>query len=72
LHRSRRATISLFFSKRLVSNLKLVITKLAERLYLRLSSYTEIGLPIVLNNTFSYFAIDIITEYAFARSYDFL
>ncbi|KEF50879.1 uncharacterized protein A1O9_13069, partial [Exophiala aquamarina CBS 119918] len=72
LHRSRRAAISPFFSKRSVSNLESVITGLAERLCLRLSSYSGTGLPVVLNDAFSCFATDVITEYAFARSYDFL
>lgn len=49
-----------------------VIVGLAESLYQHLDLYAGTNQPVVLNDAFSCFATDVITEYAFARSYGFL
>jgi cytochrome P450 len=72
IHRIRRAAVAPFFSKRSVAKLEPVIIGLAEQLCRRLSSSSGTGCPVVLNDAFSCFATDVITEYSFARSYGFL
>ena len=37
-----------------------------------MSRYSDTGLPLVLHDAFSCFASDVITQYAFGRSYGFL
>lgn len=72
LHRIRRTAVAPFFSKSSVLKLEPVIIRFAEQLCQRLSEFSGTGCPVVLNDAFSCFATDVITEYSFARSYGFL
>lgn len=72
LHRIRRAAVSSFFStlsvKKLESGVELVISKAMSRLKESCGS----GTPINLVPFYSALTTDIITQYAFGRSYDYL
>ena len=44
----------------------------SESLYRHIKTYLGTNQPVVLNDAFSCFATDVITEYAFSRTYGFL
>lgn len=71
-HRRRRAALSPFFSKKSVLKLEDVIGAVIENFSNRLVQFQKAHEPVPL--TYGYVAVttDIITEYCFARSYNFV
>jgi cytochrome P450 len=72
LHRLRRGALNRFFSKASVTKLEPIIHSKIEKLVAQLLGHVGSGEPVVLNMAFSCLTTDIVTEYAFAKSYDFL
>lgn len=72
LHRSRRAAISPFFSQAKVTQLQSVVTDKIEKLCRRLRDHQKEGTPANMYNYYRGFTTDVITDYAFLTSWDFL
>ncbi|EMD90794.1 hypothetical protein COCC4DRAFT_127633 [Bipolaris maydis ATCC 48331] len=72
LHRLRRSALNRFFSKSSVSRLEPVIHNAIEKLVLQLQKHSGSGKPVAINMAFSCVTTDIVMEYAFAKSYNFL
>lgn len=72
LHRLRRGALNRFFSKASVSKLEPIIHNAIEKLVTQLEIDAGSGSPVAMNNAFSCMTTDIVTEYAFAKSSDFL
>lgn len=72
LHRLRRGALNRFFSKASVTKLEPMIHTAVEKLCAQLDGHADTGNPIKLNNAFSCMTTDVVTEYAFAKSYNFL
>lgn len=72
LHRLRRGALNRFFSKASVTKLEPMIHKAVEKLCAQLESHAGTGNPVKMNNAFSCMTTDVVTEYAFAKSYNFL
>ncbi|KAE8548914.1 hypothetical protein EYB25_009297 [Talaromyces marneffei] len=70
LHHQRRKAISPFFSHRSIKEFELVIRAKVDKLCTKLSSYVDDGRIVHLNRAWMALTTDVITEYAFARSYD--
>jgi cytochrome P450 len=71
VHKNRRKAISPFFSAGRISDFQPVIRRKVERLCEKLAGYQP-GHVVNLNRAWMALTTDIITEYAFARSYDHL
>ncbi|KAI9687313.1 MAG: hypothetical protein M1822_002356 [Bathelium mastoideum] len=72
-HRTRKAPLLSFFSKASVQKQAPNIVARLERMLNRLrEEFAGSGKPINLCDLFSCFAADIITQYSFGKSYDFL
>lgn len=61
-----------FFSKASVRRVEPIIQKHLDRLLVRLREFQRTREPIPLNTAFAAFTSDIITEYFFGRSYNYL
>lgn len=62
-----------FFSKQKINGITDFIAQKAQRLCDRLErEYKARGRPVVLNNCFTALTFDIITHYAFARSFEYV
>ncbi|KAI9758310.1 MAG: hypothetical protein M1815_003512 [Lichina confinis] len=72
LHRVRRGALSPFFSKRSVARLEPEIRSFVETLCRRFHQLRESGEPVVVDYCYGALTTDIITEYAWARSYNCL
>ena len=72
LHRIRRAALSPFFSRKMVIRLEDVVQLMVPKLCRRVSDSLQIGKPVDIHYAFNALSVDIITEYAFNRSYDLL
>ncbi|MCJ1402024.1 hypothetical protein MMC11_005243 [Xylographa trunciseda] len=72
LHRVRRAAISPFFSQAKVTQLQSMITDKIEVLCRKLSECHRTREPANMYNLYRGLAVDIISEFAFNRSWDFL
>ncbi|EKG12713.1 Cytochrome P450 [Macrophomina phaseolina MS6] len=72
LHRLRRGAMNRFFSKASVTRLEPLIRDTVAKLCAQIETYAGTGEPAKLNSAFSCMTTDIVTEYAFARSYNFL
>ncbi|MCJ1249524.1 hypothetical protein MMC30_006750 [Trapelia coarctata] len=72
LHRSRRAAISPFFSLAKVTQLQSVVTDKIEKLCRLLRDHQREGTPANMYNYYRGFTTDVITEYAFLASWNFL
>ncbi|KAF4910811.1 Cytochrome P450 monooxygenase sdnE [Colletotrichum fructicola] len=72
LHRLRRGALNRFFSKSSVNKLEPVIHNAIEKLVSQLRTYKRSGKPVAINMAFSCVTTDVVTEYAFAKSYNFL
>lgn len=70
MHRLRRAALNPFFSKQSVAHLENTIQRSIDRLYFRLSSYAESGLPANLSDAFTAVSGDVISSYTFGKSYN--
>lgn len=72
-HRARRSAIAPFFSKQKIHSIIPYISAKAHRLCDRLErEYKNQNKPLVLNHAFAAFSFDIITYYAFARSFEYM
>ncbi|KAE8143640.1 cytochrome P450 [Aspergillus pseudotamarii] len=73
LHRLRRGALNRFFSKASVTKLEPIIHRAIEKLVAQLEHhYTGTNSPVTMTMAFSCMTTDIVTEYAFAKSYGFL
>lgn len=71
-HRLRRGAMNQFFSKASVRRVEPIIQKNLDKLLVRLREFQRSSEPITLNVAFTAFTSDIITEYSFGRSYNYL
>lgn len=72
LHRLRRGAMNQFFSKASVTKLEPIIHTAIEKLVAQLRAHAGSGEPVIMNMAFSCMTTDIVTEYAFSKSYNFL
>jgi cytochrome P450 len=72
LHRTRRATVNPFFAKRAVVDLEVQISEKVDYLCERLAAFAESGEPIRLDVAYSALTTDVITEYCFGHTYNYL
>lgn len=73
LHRSRRAAIAPLFSKRQISLYAPEIQERAEKLVNRINTeYKDTSKVLKIDDAYGCFATDVVTEYAFARDYNYL
>lgn len=72
LHRLRRAALSPFFSQAKVTQLQGAITDKIEKLCRILSQHQASGNPANMHNLYRALTVEIITEYAFAESWNTL
>ncbi|KAL4732999.1 cytochrome P450 [Aspergillus similis] len=72
LHRLRRGALSRFFSKTSVTKLEPIIESAIRKLCTQLESYCGSQRPVKMDMAFSCMTTDVVTEYAFAKSYNFL
>ncbi|KAJ6134167.1 cytochrome P450 [Penicillium sp. IBT 18751x] len=72
LHRLRRGALNPFFSKSSIQKIEPVIHKAIEKLCQQLQTYAGTEKPATLNMAFSCMTTDIVTQYAFNKSYNFL
>ena len=61
-----------FFSKSSVTRLEPVIQEKVDKLLSRLRQYQESENPITISLAFACFTNDVVSEYAFGKSYDYL
>lgn len=71
-HRIKRAPLNQFFSKRSVDKLEPMIVSKVEQLCTRLRGFRETKQPVNLRHAFAALTMDVVTEYAFANSYNCL
>jgi cytochrome P450 len=71
-HRTRRAAISPFFSKTNVRKLEPIIETKVQKLMVRMQQLEQTGQPVSLNLMYSAFTSDVIVEYAFGKSHNYL
>ncbi|KAL9078820.1 MAG: hypothetical protein Q9157_002261 [Trypethelium eluteriae] len=72
LHRERRAALNPSFSKAAIYHLEPVILALVDQLCDRLQEYQRSGEPANLGPIFAALTTDVVTEYAFGKSYQCL
>ncbi|OAQ58690.1 cytochrome P450 oxidoreductase [Pochonia chlamydosporia 170] len=72
LHRLRRGALNKFFSKAAVTRLEPIVHNAIEKLVSQLETYAGADKPAPMTMAFSCMTTDVVTEYAFAKSYDFL
>ncbi|KAF1993035.1 cytochrome P450 [Amniculicola lignicola CBS 123094] len=72
-HRMRRSAVAPFFSKQKILGITDFISQKAQRLCDRLETeFAGSGRPAILNNCFTAMTFDVITHYAFARSFEYM
>ncbi|KAL2406813.1 Cytochrome P450 monooxygenase sdnE [Exophiala dermatitidis] len=72
LHRSRRKALGLMFSVKRIDEFEPTVKELIEKLCSVIATYTETDQILSLSRAWMALTTDIITEYAFARSYGHL
>lgn len=72
LHRQRRAALNPFFSKRAVRELEPTIRAFVETLCRKLKQFQKSREPVNLQRAYAALTMDIITKYAFQKSYETL
>jgi len=72
VHRIRRGAMSRMFSKDSVRRLEPIMQQNLEKLFSRMEEFKESGKPLSLLPVFSAFTNDLIAEYAFGISYNWL
>ncbi|KAH6674962.1 putative cytochrome P450 [Halenospora varia] len=72
LHRLRRGALNRYFSKASVAKLEPTINQVVQKLCAQIQKHAGSGNAVTLSSAFSCMTTDVVTEYAFARSYDFL
>ena len=70
LHRLRRASLNPFFSKRSVSSFAGTIQETTERLCIRIREHMVLGTPVHMTRAWSSLTTDVITDYAFGKSFN--
>jgi cytochrome P450 len=70
LHQQRRKSLSPFFSAKRITEFQPVVRAKTEKLCQKLSEATTDGRVVPLSRAWMAVTTDIITEYAFAKSYD--
>jgi hypothetical protein len=70
LHRNRRAILSQFFSKQSIRRIEPILQGAPLDVLDRLGKYVKSGVPIRTNLLYNAAASDVITEYAFKRSWN--
>ncbi|KAF2166545.1 hypothetical protein M409DRAFT_66571 [Zasmidium cellare ATCC 36951] len=69
VHRGRRMPLNKFFSKKSVYELEGRISGHVEKLCKRIEEFRGTGKPLSLRYAFAALTIDVVSEYAFAKSY---
>src|SRR4051812_7390200 len=69
LHRIRRAPVNHFFSKRSVLKLEPMIRGMVEKLSSRVAGFKGSDQPLNMRNATAALAMDVVTQYAFAKPY---
>jgi hypothetical protein len=72
VHRMRRAAIAPFFTRVKVLQLINVVRSKLDKLCERLAEAKNSGIPVNLALAYRCYATDVVTEYYWAKSYDFL
>lgn len=72
IHRYRRAAINPFFAKRSVVRLEPKIQEKVNRLCERFAEFAKTGVPFRLDAAFSALTTDVITEYCYGHTYNYL
>jgi cytochrome P450 len=73
VHRPRRAALNPFFSKKQISNYAPYLQSLADKLCDRVTKqYKGTGKVFPVDDAWACFAADVVTEYVFGWSYDYL
>ena len=72
LHRVRRSALNPFFSKANVRKLEPIIQRRAQKVLFRMGNLENTGQPLNIFYLFSAFTSDVIVEYAFGESHDYL
>ena len=73
IHRKRRAAMSTFFSKKSILQQSPSIQAKVDKLCSRLDNdYAGKDKVVVLNHLFTCYVADVVTKYAFNKTYDFL
>ncbi|KAJ9660877.1 hypothetical protein H2201_006769 [Coniosporium apollinis] len=72
VHRMRRGAMGRFFSKENVRRVEPIIQTMLQRMFARMQDYQETGRPLIISLLYSAFTADVITEYAFAKSSNYL
>jgi len=72
IHRRRRSALNPMFSRKQIVNFQPIIREELDTLCEKIAQYKDSGRPFAINRAFTAFAGDIITEFAFAKSYDHL
>jgi len=70
-HRMRRNTLNRYFSKAAVGKFEPYIKQSCDKLTKRLLDYRGKG-PMTISSAYSSFATDVITEYLFGESFEYL
>ena len=68
----RRAPLNPFFSKKSVARLEPMIKSVVEKLCTRLRGFQKTKEPVNLRYAFAALTMDVVTDYAFAQSYNCL
>lgn len=72
LHRIRRAAVANFFSKAALQRLEPGVQYVIDKLVYRLEGLKDTGRPVNLYDVFACMTADVISQYSFAESYEFL
>jgi cytochrome P450 len=72
LHRMRREALNPMFSRQRILKFQPTIREKLEILCRQIAKYKDTGKPLRLHDAFAALAADVITEYAFGKSYDHL
>ena len=72
LHRARAATLAPFFSKASVYQLEPIVQTVVDQLMARLHALRGTSSNVNMIDAFSCMTADVISEYAFARSFGFI
>jgi cytochrome P450 len=70
-HRMRRNALNRYFSKAAVGKFEPYIRQSCEKFANRLLDYRNTG-PITISSAYSSFTTDVISEYCFGKSFDYL
>jgi cytochrome P450 len=72
VHRIRRGAMNPMFSRKMVLELESVVQDKARKVCNRMQAGIEKGVPVDLHHAFRSVSIDVISDFAFNKSYEFL